>query len=194
MINKNVYLLSPLVNNKIVEKNDLCIKAADILNQKYEISRLKLPKQLQQKFRKGHIPYKKYVPDVISAQGFPEGQVLKYPSSMGKSLLASIVENPNKIEINFDLENLLRMESICSTTTVENNQSLTPSSLINAEASSKDIDFDIQPLRILHSNKTESFFSNNEVTMKSNEVNVDRKLICLGDLSSIELSNNFLYI
>ncbi|XP_065681976.1 uncharacterized protein LOC136095380 isoform X2 [Hydra vulgaris] len=93
-----------LVNNKVVEKNDLCIKVADILNQKYEISCLKLPKEIHRKFRKRHIPYKTYVPSVISTLGFPDGQFLKYPSSMGKTLLAYIVKNPNKIEINFDLK------------------------------------------------------------------------------------------
>ncbi|XP_065674888.1 uncharacterized protein LOC136091350 [Hydra vulgaris] len=80
------------------------------------------------------------------------------------------------------------MESVASPTTVENDPSLM-SSLINAELSLKNLDFDIQPLRIMHSNEAESPLSNNEVTIKSNNNNVEHNFIGLGDLCSIELNN-----
>ncbi|XP_047136534.1 uncharacterized protein LOC105848957 isoform X3 [Hydra vulgaris] len=138
------FLKAPIVNKEMVEKNKLCTKVADILNKKYEISRLALPKHLQQRFRKCHIPYKKYVPTIISAHGLPDGQVLRYPSSMGTALLANIVENQNEINIVFDLTSLLHMEynsfetHLCST---EVNSDLIESSMFaNTELLSTEIE------------------------------------------------------
>ena len=59
---------------------------------------------MQSKFSKGHIPYKKYVPSVIKASGLPDGHVLKYPSSMGSTLLTHIVENQDSIDVFFYLQ------------------------------------------------------------------------------------------
>ncbi|XP_047136533.1 uncharacterized protein LOC124813474 isoform X3 [Hydra vulgaris] len=155
-----------------------------------EISRLALPKHLQQRFRKCHIPYKKYVPTIISAHGLPDGQVLRYPSSMGTALLANIVENQNEINIVFDLTSLLHMEynsfetHLCST---EVNSDLIESSMFaNTELLSTEIDCEFQPVRISNSNVNElnlsdvqsAFCSDAEqVVITSNEVCMDHDYV-----------------
>ncbi|XP_065664136.1 uncharacterized protein LOC136085980 [Hydra vulgaris] len=156
------FVKAPVLNmkkNKVsnATKNNLCIEVTNILNKKYEIARLALPIELQSKFSKGHIPYKKYVPSVIKAIGLPDGHVLKYPSSMGSTLLTSIVKNQDNIDVIFDLQEAGAIS----------NTQLSCSVLPNTVLSSTEIDELLPVIKsVSESNTTASTTPNNQSTFE----------------------------